>query len=54
MNKERFQGYLQIDGFTLYELGETGGVCTEFVIIYVLIANCVPIIYIIEIQYICF
>lgn len=28
MNKERFQGYLQIDGFTLYELGETGGVCS--------------------------
>uniref|UniRef100_A0A671XW79 protein disulfide-isomerase n=1 Tax=Sparus aurata TaxID=8175 RepID=A0A671XW79_SPAAU len=27
VNKERFQGYLQIDGFTLYELGETGGVC---------------------------
>lgn len=26
VNKERFQGYLQIDGFTLYELGETGGV----------------------------
>uniref|UniRef100_A0AAQ5Z146 protein disulfide-isomerase n=1 Tax=Amphiprion ocellaris TaxID=80972 RepID=A0AAQ5Z146_AMPOC len=25
VNKERFQGYLQIDGFTLYELGETGG-----------------------------
>ncbi|XP_075903607.1 protein disulfide-isomerase TMX3 [Nelusetta ayraudi] len=24
VNKERFQGYLQIDGFTLYELGETG------------------------------
>ncbi|CAL8398900.1 unnamed protein product [Arctogadus glacialis] len=24
INKERFQGYLQIDGFTLYELGETG------------------------------
>uniref|UniRef100_A0A8C8E2N9 protein disulfide-isomerase n=1 Tax=Oryzias sinensis TaxID=183150 RepID=A0A8C8E2N9_9TELE len=28
VNRERFQGYLQIDGFTLYELGETGGVCT--------------------------
>uniref|UniRef100_A0A3Q4H8J8 protein disulfide-isomerase n=1 Tax=Neolamprologus brichardi TaxID=32507 RepID=A0A3Q4H8J8_NEOBR len=28
VNKERFQGYLQIDGFTLYELGETGGVCS--------------------------
>lgn len=27
VNKERFQGYLQIDGFTLYELGETGGLC---------------------------
>uniref|UniRef100_A0A8C7ZSR2 protein disulfide-isomerase n=1 Tax=Oryzias sinensis TaxID=183150 RepID=A0A8C7ZSR2_9TELE len=26
VNRERFQGYLQIDGFTLYELGETGGV----------------------------
>lgn len=26
VNKERFQGYLQIDGFTLYELGETGDV----------------------------
>uniref|UniRef100_A0A8C7ZZ97 protein disulfide-isomerase n=1 Tax=Oryzias sinensis TaxID=183150 RepID=A0A8C7ZZ97_9TELE len=25
VNRERFQGYLQIDGFTLYELGETGG-----------------------------
>ncbi|TNN44390.1 Protein disulfide-isomerase TMX3 [Liparis tanakae] len=25
VNKERFQGYLQIDGFTLYELGETAG-----------------------------
>uniref|UniRef100_A0A669DHU7 protein disulfide-isomerase n=1 Tax=Oreochromis niloticus TaxID=8128 RepID=A0A669DHU7_ORENI len=24
VNKERFQGYVQIDGFTLYELGETG------------------------------
>ncbi|KAL4623426.1 protein disulfide-isomerase TMX3-like [Arapaima gigas] len=24
VNKERFRGYLQIDGFTLYELGETG------------------------------
>lgn len=24
VNKERFQGYLHIDGFTLYELGETG------------------------------
>ncbi|KAJ3611515.1 hypothetical protein NHX12_021530 [Muraenolepis orangiensis] len=24
INKERFQGYLPIDGFTLYELGETG------------------------------
>uniref|UniRef100_A0A8C7VI56 protein disulfide-isomerase n=1 Tax=Oncorhynchus mykiss TaxID=8022 RepID=A0A8C7VI56_ONCMY len=24
VNKERFQSYLQIDGFTLYELGETG------------------------------
>ncbi|XP_056869434.1 protein disulfide-isomerase TMX3-like isoform X2 [Takifugu flavidus] len=24
VNRERFQGYLQIDGFTLYELGETG------------------------------
>ncbi|XP_034022754.1 protein disulfide-isomerase TMX3 [Thalassophryne amazonica] len=24
VNKERFQGYLQIDSFTLYELGETG------------------------------
>ncbi|KAF7658536.1 hypothetical protein LDENG_00011640 [Lucifuga dentata] len=24
VNKERFQGYLQLDGFTLYELGETG------------------------------
>ncbi|KAG7488806.1 hypothetical protein MATL_G00037830 [Megalops atlanticus] len=24
VNKERFLGYLQIDGFTLYELGETG------------------------------
>eukprot|EP00064_Thunnus_orientalis_P000742 superscaffoldBa00000041_g743 len=24
VNKERFQGYLQIDGFTLYELGDTG------------------------------
>uniref|UniRef100_H3D824 Protein disulfide-isomerase TMX3 n=1 Tax=Tetraodon nigroviridis TaxID=99883 RepID=H3D824_TETNG len=24
VNKERFQGYLLIDGFTLYELGETG------------------------------
>ncbi|KAK0153572.1 Protein disulfide-isomerase TMX3 [Merluccius polli] len=24
INKERFQGYLQIDGFTLYELGDTG------------------------------
>ncbi|XP_026794044.2 leucine zipper transcription factor-like protein 1 isoform X6 [Pangasianodon hypophthalmus] len=23
VNRERFQGYLQIDGFTLYELGET-------------------------------
>ncbi|KAG7249210.1 hypothetical protein CRUP_006858, partial [Coryphaenoides rupestris] len=23
VNKERFQGYLQIDGFTLYELGDT-------------------------------
>lgn len=32
VNKERFQGYLQIDGFTLYELGETGGVCIKFVI----------------------
>uniref|UniRef100_A0AAQ6AHK9 protein disulfide-isomerase n=1 Tax=Amphiprion ocellaris TaxID=80972 RepID=A0AAQ6AHK9_AMPOC len=30
VNKERFQGYLQIDGFTLYELGETGGVCIHF------------------------
>lgn len=29
VNKERFQGYLQIDGFTLYELGETGGVCLK-------------------------
>lgn len=29
VNKERFQGYLQIDGFTLYELGETGGVCIK-------------------------
>uniref|UniRef100_A0A8C7F368 protein disulfide-isomerase n=1 Tax=Oncorhynchus kisutch TaxID=8019 RepID=A0A8C7F368_ONCKI len=26
VNKERFQSYLQIDGFTLYELGETGTV----------------------------
>uniref|UniRef100_A0A667Z3I5 Protein disulfide-isomerase TMX3 n=1 Tax=Myripristis murdjan TaxID=586833 RepID=A0A667Z3I5_9TELE len=26
VNKERFQGYLEIDGFTLYELGETGSV----------------------------
>lgn len=33
VNKERFQGYLQIDGFTLYELGETGGVCIKFVIV---------------------
>lgn len=24
INKERFQGYLQVDGFTLYELGDTG------------------------------
>ncbi|XP_053344200.1 protein disulfide-isomerase TMX3 isoform X2 [Clarias gariepinus] len=24
VNRERFQSYLQIDGFTLYELGETG------------------------------
>ncbi|XP_077410922.1 protein disulfide-isomerase TMX3 isoform X3 [Vanacampus margaritifer] len=24
VNRERFPGYLQIDGFTLYELGETG------------------------------
>lgn len=32
VNKERFQGYLQIDGFTLYELGETGGVCIKVVI----------------------
>ncbi|XP_076146523.1 protein disulfide-isomerase TMX3-like [Alosa pseudoharengus] len=24
VNRERFQGYLPIDGFTLYELGETG------------------------------
>ncbi|XP_061777655.1 protein disulfide-isomerase TMX3-like isoform X2 [Nerophis ophidion] len=24
VNRERFQGYLQIDGFTLYELGDTG------------------------------
>uniref|UniRef100_A0A8P4KIQ1 protein disulfide-isomerase n=1 Tax=Dicentrarchus labrax TaxID=13489 RepID=A0A8P4KIQ1_DICLA len=32
VNKERFQGYLQIDGFTLYELGETGGVYIQFVI----------------------
>nr|XP_033790133.1 protein disulfide-isomerase TMX3 [Geotrypetes seraphini] len=24
INKERFQGYLNIDGFTLYELGDTG------------------------------
>ncbi|XP_039610282.1 protein disulfide-isomerase TMX3-like [Polypterus senegalus] len=24
INKERFQGYLHIDGYTLYELGETG------------------------------
>ncbi|KAF7691826.1 protein disulfide-isomerase TMX3 isoform X2 [Silurus meridionalis] len=24
VNRERFQNYLQIDGFTLYELGETG------------------------------
>uniref|UniRef100_A0A8C2XGB4 protein disulfide-isomerase n=1 Tax=Cyclopterus lumpus TaxID=8103 RepID=A0A8C2XGB4_CYCLU len=30
VNKERFQGYLQIDGFTLYELGETGAVCSKF------------------------
>lgn len=29
VNKERFQGYLQIDGFTLYELGETGAVCIK-------------------------
>lgn len=29
VNKERFQGYLQIDGFTLYELGETGAVCLK-------------------------
>uniref|UniRef100_A0A8C2XGL1 protein disulfide-isomerase n=1 Tax=Cyclopterus lumpus TaxID=8103 RepID=A0A8C2XGL1_CYCLU len=29
VNKERFQGYLQIDGFTLYELGETGAVCSK-------------------------
>uniref|UniRef100_A0A3B4ZCI4 protein disulfide-isomerase n=1 Tax=Stegastes partitus TaxID=144197 RepID=A0A3B4ZCI4_9TELE len=28
VNKERFQGYLQIDGFTLYELGETGDGCS--------------------------
>ncbi|KAM8966928.1 protein disulfide-isomerase TMX3 [Pelodytes ibericus] len=24
VNKERFEGYLQVDGFTLYELGDTG------------------------------
>ncbi|XP_069476886.1 protein disulfide-isomerase TMX3 [Ambystoma mexicanum] len=24
INKERFQGYIQVDGFTLYELGDTG------------------------------
>lgn len=24
VNRERFQNYLQIDSFTLYELGETG------------------------------
>lgn len=24
INRERFQGYLNIDGFTLYELGDTG------------------------------
>uniref|UniRef100_A0A3Q3IXL7 protein disulfide-isomerase n=1 Tax=Monopterus albus TaxID=43700 RepID=A0A3Q3IXL7_MONAL len=32
VNKERFPGYLQIDGFTLYELGETGGVCIKFIL----------------------
>uniref|UniRef100_G3NM64 protein disulfide-isomerase n=1 Tax=Gasterosteus aculeatus aculeatus TaxID=481459 RepID=G3NM64_GASAC len=30
VNKERFQGYLQIDGFTLYELGETGDAWVTF------------------------
>lgn len=24
INRERFQGYLHVDGFTLYELGDTG------------------------------
>lgn len=24
INRERFQGYLNVDGFTLYELGDTG------------------------------
>uniref|UniRef100_A0A8D3E7P8 protein disulfide-isomerase n=1 Tax=Scophthalmus maximus TaxID=52904 RepID=A0A8D3E7P8_SCOMX len=33
VNKERFQGYLQIDGFTLYELGETGSVYIKFTLI---------------------
>lgn len=33
VNKERFQGYLQIDGFTLYELGETGAVCSSLPLI---------------------
>uniref|UniRef100_A0A671S213 protein disulfide-isomerase n=1 Tax=Sinocyclocheilus anshuiensis TaxID=1608454 RepID=A0A671S213_9TELE len=27
VNRERFQSYLPIDGFTLYELGETGNTC---------------------------
>uniref|UniRef100_A0A6Q2Z5V8 protein disulfide-isomerase n=1 Tax=Esox lucius TaxID=8010 RepID=A0A6Q2Z5V8_ESOLU len=29
VNKERFRSYLQIDGFTLYELGETGTVANS-------------------------
>uniref|UniRef100_A0A8C8ELX7 protein disulfide-isomerase n=1 Tax=Oncorhynchus tshawytscha TaxID=74940 RepID=A0A8C8ELX7_ONCTS len=32
VNKERFQSYLQIDGFTLYELGETG---TVYILLFV-------------------
>ena len=39
VNKERFQGYLQIDGFTLYELGETGDVC--IFIIACIVLNCI-------------
>uniref|UniRef100_A0A8C0HQD5 protein disulfide-isomerase n=1 Tax=Buteo japonicus TaxID=224669 RepID=A0A8C0HQD5_9AVES len=27
INRERFQGYLNVDGFTLYELGDTGTIC---------------------------